>query len=183
MTYRPDTADPHACLRVSGSATAEFYTAAFTFSGTVKLRHLVGDVLVRIKPPPSDRLWWGFVKEPDMDLGYDHTLSINRLPVLDRQINHQIDQLIRKMVSSVFPFKPSHLNIGDSRIKQPQATRTHCVIQLVWPLTHSCPAPRQCDSCPIWTTLRSSTPLWTRSVVVSFPIREGQSMFLSKNRA
>lgn len=39
------------------------------------LKSLSGTLLIKIKPPPSSRIWYGFVKMPEMDLQLEPVVS------------------------------------------------------------------------------------------------------------
>lgn len=45
----------------------------------VVLSRLDGNVLLTIKPPPSNRIWWGFTSMPDMDIEVEPVVSERRV--------------------------------------------------------------------------------------------------------
>jgi hypothetical protein len=51
-----------------GGAGGRFRPVTVTLVLAVIVKNVEGNLLLRIKTPPSSRIWWGFTKEPRMTI-------------------------------------------------------------------------------------------------------------------
>ena len=57
---------------------------------TISIKEISGRIMLRIKPPPSDRLWFGFYRAPKLDISVEPVVSAKAITW------HPIHQLIVK---------------------------------------------------------------------------------------
>lgn len=76
MDYRQPAGLEGNGIRITIEATKLGFKAVLA----VVVRSLSGDVEVKIKAPPSDRLWWAFTRAPKMDIAIEPIVG-------SRQIN------------------------------------------------------------------------------------------------
>ncbi|RKP07342.1 putative integral membrane protein conserved region-domain-containing protein, partial [Thamnocephalis sphaerospora] len=80
---------------------------------SAEVRHFEGRMLLKIKPPPSNRLWIGFFDMPDMDLVVEPVVSAKSLkyPMITQAIQSRIRDMMRETVvlpnMDDIPFFPS----------------------------------------------------------------------------
>jgi hypothetical protein len=102
-------------FKITLSATATFSLPSTTLSRartytvhlllSVTLTALSGNLLVLIRPPPSNRIWYAFTSPPQLELSVDPVVS-------DRQIKwglvlSTIESRLREVVSQLFPSFPT----------------------------------------------------------------------------
>lgn len=69
ISYKPDPSDPNTCIGFAAQVTLRMPGVVSTrITIDVTLESLRGDLLLLIKKPPSNRLWYGFTSEPEMKL-------------------------------------------------------------------------------------------------------------------
>jgi hypothetical protein len=70
----------------------------------VVLKKVEGHILVRIKPPPSNRLWMTFAQAPKIEMSIEPIVSSRQITytVILRQIEHRIKEVIAESI--VFPY-------------------------------------------------------------------------------
>ncbi|KAI8055810.1 putative integral membrane protein conserved region-domain-containing protein [Syncephalis plumigaleata] len=64
------------------------------------VKHFEGRMLVKIKPPPSNRLWIGFFDMPDMDISMEPVVSTKSLkyPVITKAILNRVRDMMRETI-------------------------------------------------------------------------------------
>ncbi|KAI9291712.1 hypothetical protein K502DRAFT_281109, partial [Neoconidiobolus thromboides FSU 785] len=81
---------------------------------TVKLKHLSGKILLRIKPPPTNRFWIGFYQLPKMDLEIEPMVSDTQIKssmiisAIEKRIVDQIKESLVLPNMDDYCFFPSH---------------------------------------------------------------------------
>ncbi|ORX40174.1 hypothetical protein BD324DRAFT_648776 [Kockovaella imperatae] len=72
VRYQPNLDEPNGALRITGSATfpVRLYVKDFnpTITISATLQYLEGDMEFLIKGPPSNRVWYGFITPPKLQL-------------------------------------------------------------------------------------------------------------------
>ncbi|EPX75033.1 uncharacterized protein SOCG_02512 [Schizosaccharomyces octosporus yFS286] len=100
-----------------------------TFSLVIHLRHLSGRVRLLVKPPPSNRIWYGFYNEPKVDLHVEPIVfqkQLNNSYLLNFLRNKLLDLIFDTMVlphmndiaffsDEPFPVKGGLYNSKDSK--------------------------------------------------------------------
>lgn len=83
---------------------SRFKTREVNLDLTVKLVRLSGRLLVKMKPPPSNRIWYGFTSMPEMDLDVEPVVSSRQLTynVVTKMITNKFKELIKE--SLVLPY-------------------------------------------------------------------------------
>ncbi|KAL7423244.1 hypothetical protein Q5752_002544 [Cryptotrichosporon argae] len=88
VAYRPRAALDDAACRITLGATVLVPTGVKTYKVdcvlAIVVRRIEGNVLVRIKRPPSERVWWAFTRTPKVDVQVvpvvsDRKISFNYL--------------------------------------------------------------------------------------------------------
>jgi hypothetical protein len=109
VDYTPPPNDADAGVLVSIRVKAKFYSDKFAVNGLieVRLKHISGDLQLRIPAAPSNRVWIGFSGVPDVQLamrpsvgGYGVPKSVENLLhslILGAVSNHA---LTRRRISS-----------------------------------------------------------------------------------
>lgn len=102
LKYRTDSTDADSGARFIASTHATiplgYKEVKVNLMVEARMKTLEGNVLLRIKEPPTNRIWWGFTTPPK--------LEIDIKPVIqDRKLNlsvilNQLDSLLRRVVSS-----------------------------------------------------------------------------------
>lgn len=67
----------------------------------LRIKSLVGRILIHIKEPPSDRLWYGFVGEPEMEVDIDIKISNTSIDWLSSILKGIISDLIIKSIKDM----------------------------------------------------------------------------------
>ena len=89
-------------LRVEFSAVLKidlgprFKAREVTVVLAVVLKKIKGHVLFKVKPPPSNRIWFSFQTMPQMDMEIQPIVSARQItyPVILRQIEHRIKEVV-----------------------------------------------------------------------------------------
>lgn len=84
-------------LTISLGSRFKSYTVSLLLA--VVIRSLEGNLLLHIKPPPSNRLWFGFTQMPKMDIGIEPVVSERK--VAWSMVTKIIESRIREMVSEL----------------------------------------------------------------------------------
>jgi hypothetical protein len=101
LKYRTDPTDEDSGVRFIASTQAiiplGYKQVTVNIMVEARLKTLEGNVLLRIKEPPSNRIWWGFTSAPKLEVEI-------RPVVQDRKLNlsvvlNQLDSLLRRVVS------------------------------------------------------------------------------------
>ncbi len=93
-------------LTISLGSRFKSYTVSLVLA--VVLRSLEGNLLLLVKPPPSNRLWFGFTQMPKMELSIEPVVSERK--VQWGMVTRIIESRIREMVSGpVTPNWRSHV--------------------------------------------------------------------------
>jgi hypothetical protein len=90
-----------------------------TASLTVTVKKLSGKIRVQIAPPPADRLWIGFYREPDIEFDIDSTIGtsskVANIPKVANIIVYKLKQEIIEMMvlpdMDDFPFPDSTCHV------------------------------------------------------------------------
>ncbi|RKP24479.1 putative integral membrane protein conserved region-domain-containing protein, partial [Syncephalis pseudoplumigaleata] len=78
------------------------------------VKHFEGRMLVKIKPPPSNRLWIGFFDMPDMDITMEPVVSTKSLkyPMITQAILNRVRDMMRETIvlpnMDDLPFFPTY---------------------------------------------------------------------------
>jgi hypothetical protein len=106
LKYRTDPLDEDSGVRFIASTQAiiplGYKQVTVNIMVEARLKTLEGNVLLKIKGPPSNRIWWGFTTPPK--------LEVEIKPVVqDRKLNlsvvlNQLDSLLRRVVSQAVPY-------------------------------------------------------------------------------
>lgn len=80
-----------------------FKAREVTIALAITLEHLEGKMLFRIKPPPSDRIWYTFESTPKMSLRIEPVVSTRQIKI--SMVTNAIENKIRESIkeSLVFP--------------------------------------------------------------------------------
>ncbi|GMG10500.1 unnamed protein product [[Candida] boidinii] len=83
---------------------SRFRTREFSVNLKVKVKKLQGVTILRIKPPPSNRIWWSFAKMPQIELDIEPVISARALSynLINNIITNRFKEAIR--ASIVMPF-------------------------------------------------------------------------------
>lgn len=108
VSYTPDPSEPDACLGFAIGVTLRvhnLYQPRIIFDA--RLSHLIGDMLILIKPPPSNRFWYGFVTKPDTKILVVPQIQETRFNV--ERVNTWIEGAIKSAVSRASHFDKAEL--------------------------------------------------------------------------
>ncbi|WVQ96740.1 hypothetical protein IAU59_003847 [Kwoniella sp. CBS 9459] len=120
LSYRSKSRKPDSQIRIT---IETFITVPLSFSFTAVLAVVVksveGNVLIHMKKPPSNRIWWGFTTMPEIDVEIKPILaskSFHQIGTLTAYIEKQMREAIRDSI--VLPnmddlsiFDTSHLQV------------------------------------------------------------------------
>lgn len=81
-------------LTISLGSRFKPYTVSLVLA--VVLRSLEGNLLLHIKPPPSNRVWFGFTTLPKMEIGIEPVVSERKVQwsMVTRLIEGRIRELV-----------------------------------------------------------------------------------------
>lgn len=65
--------------KVNISLGSRFKSREVTLKISVEVKKLIGPIIIMMKPPPSNRLWYAFQKQPVMDLDIEPIVSSSKL--------------------------------------------------------------------------------------------------------
>lgn len=95
VAYRTPPEEEDACLSASISATT---LAGVTLFVSAKVTRLEGNLEIKIKAPPSNRVWYGFTSMPEMDVKIEPEIGSLKIP---EWVNTHFVTAIKKAVSAV----------------------------------------------------------------------------------
>ncbi|OWB62280.1 hypothetical protein B5S29_g3203 [[Candida] boidinii] len=83
---------------------SRFRTREFPVNLKVKVKKVQGIIILRIKPPPSNRIWWSYAKMPHIELDIEPVISARALSynLINNIITNRFKEAIRASV--VMPF-------------------------------------------------------------------------------
>lgn len=80
---------PNSALRITFAAVASKYGGQIGFIAAIRVKYLEGDMTVKVKPAPSNRIWYGFTSEPQIE--FDVSVVVTRLSKITFEHNFIID--------------------------------------------------------------------------------------------
>lgn len=81
---------------------ARFKPREVTIALAITLEHLEGRMVFRVKPPPSDRIWYTFFSTPKMSLKIEPVVSTRQIKI--SMVTNAIENKIRESVSAIYLF-------------------------------------------------------------------------------
>ena len=97
---RSRVSSPNSAFRITFAAIFTLLGIEIPFVAAATVRYLEGDMTVKVKPAPSNRIWYGFTSEPqmDFDISIMHAKSTG-IKVESNMIIDKLKDFIRRAVS------------------------------------------------------------------------------------
>jgi hypothetical protein len=146
MAYKSQPNRPNSEVRITIATTATIPTGFKPYVVdlvlAVVLKSIEGNMIMQIKKPPSNRVWYGFTHPPKMEVEIVPIVSERKIQI--GMVLKAIEKQMREVVSA-FDANPCIFN----------------------GTTKPCRRSRKVSFCPTWTTSPSSTPRILKSAAVS----------------
>lgn len=119
MKPRPGVPGGEAVFEVETSVIVPIGFKSYTFPVrmAVHLKGIEGDIAVKVKPPPSNRLWWAFTKAPKIDWELKPVISSRQI-----QMGIIVRTLETYMLSAVS--HPSYYRSKEAHLSDERYSRT-----------------------------------------------------------
>ena len=105
MAYHAQASDPAGGVRITVATTASIPTGFKSYNVdlvlAVVLKSIEGNMVLQIKPPPSNRVWYGFTHMPKMEVDIIPIVSDRKISIgmVLRAMEKQLKDVVSRFVS------------------------------------------------------------------------------------